>query len=328
MFTCRDYSAPKITQKDCRRLQRKLEVANAEEFDVLFEYLIESFAERAVDQFGNYLCQKLYEYANVTKRTKLLLLIEEKVVEIACNCYGTRVIQKIVQASTDKSLCLYLEKILSPHAFCFCTDQHACHIIQKCLALWSPNDCEFIFKAVLGNCEPVCCNRWGCCIYQRCIDRSGTSCKMLLAAAVCQKANALICDPFGNYALQYVIDLEVGYFVDAVTEKLLENHNDMITYACHKFGSNVVEKCIRMAKRENRTRLIEAIVENSSSLLNDSFGNYVLQTALDFAESGQRQSLVKIVELRLPLIEHTPHGKKLYSKIYREIRLPKSQILR
>ena len=83
----------------------------------------------------------------------------------------------------------------------------------------------------------------------------------------------------------------------------------------------------------NRTRL--------EKLLRDSYGNYcvqvrpsiiplalhvqggltvgiVLQTALDYAEPGQRVLLVEGIRPVLPLIRNTPYGKRIQNKLQRE----------
>jgi hypothetical protein len=60
----------------------------------------------------------------------------------------------------------------------------------------------------------------------------------------------------------------------------------------------------------NRTRL--------EKLLRDSYGNYCVQTALDYAEPAQRALLVEGIRPVLPLIRNTPYGKRIQNKLQRE----------
>jgi hypothetical protein len=60
----------------------------------------------------------------------------------------------------------------------------------------------------------------------------------------------------------------------------------------------------------NRTRL--------EKLLRDSYGNYCVQTALDYAEPTQRALLVEGIRPVLPLIRNTPYGKRIQNKLQRE----------
>lgn len=57
-----------------------------------------------------------------------------------------------------------------------------------------------------------------------------------------------------------------------------------------RFSSNVVEKCIRVADVEIRKLLVVEVLNRSrlEKLLRDSYGNYVVQTILDYCDVQQR----------------------------------------
>jgi hypothetical protein len=61
-------------------------------------------------------------------------------------------------------------------------------------------------------------------------------------------------------------------------------------YANGRFSSNVVEKCIRVADSEVRKNLVGEVLNRSrlEKLLRDSYGNYVIQTILDYCDPAQR----------------------------------------
>jgi len=88
----------------------------------------------------------------------------------------------------------------------------------------------------------------------------------------------------------------------------------------HKFSSNVIEKCIRVAEHGTRKMLIEELLNRSrlEKLLRDSYGNYCVQTALDYADPTQRALLVEGIRPVLPLIRNTPYGKRIQNKLQRE----------
>lgn len=87
-----------------------------------------------------------------------------------------------------------------------------------------------------------------------------------------------------------------------------------------KFSSNVIEKCIRVAEHSTRKMLIEELLNRTrlEKLLRDSYGNYCVQTALDYAEPAQRAMLVEGIRPVLPLIRNTPYGKRIQNKLQRE----------
>lgn len=50
-------------------------------------------------------------------------------------------------------------------------------------------------------------------------------------------------------------------------------------------------------------------------LLRDSYANYVVQTAMDYADPETKGRLVEAIRPLLPLVRQTPHGRRIQSKI-------------
>lgn len=67
--------------------------------------------------------------------------------------------------------------------------------------------------------------------------------------------------------------------------------------ADRRFSSNVVEKCIRVADPEIRKNLVGEVLNRSrlEKLLRDSYGNYVIQTILDYCDANQRMLVSKVI---------------------------------
>lgn len=60
----------------------------------------------SLDPFGNYLCQKLLEFANDEQRTVLVNNAAPELVKIALNQHGTRALQKMIEfISTRNQVC-------------------------------------------------------------------------------------------------------------------------------------------------------------------------------------------------------------------------------
>ncbi|KAL4250611.1 hypothetical protein AB1N83_014074 [Pleurotus pulmonarius] len=123
-------------------------------------------------------------------------------------------------------------------------------------------------------------------------------------------------DPYGNYVVQYILDLNDSRFSDAVIRQFQGN---VCALSVQKFSSNVIEKCVRLAEHSTRKMLIEEFLKRSrlEKLLRDSYGNYCVQTALDYAEPNQRALLVEGIRPVLPLIRNKPYGKRIQNKLQR-----------
>jgi hypothetical protein len=138
-----------------------------------------------------------------------------------------------------------------------------------------------------------------------------------LVNEITYNALTLVQDPYGNYVVQYILDLNDNRFSDAVIRQFTGN---VCALSVQKFSSNVIEKCVRVAEHSTRKILIEELLNRTrlEKLLRDSYGNYCVQTALDYAEPGQRALLVEGIRPVLPLIRNTPYGKRIQNKLQRE----------
>ena len=190
-------------------------------------------------------------------------------------------------------------------------DLNGNHVIQKCLNRLVPADNQFIYNAVAVHCVEVATHRHGCCVLQRCIDHASEQQRAQLVTEITYHALTLVQDPYGNYVsltswfcdfsailltspfnvecqvVQYILDLNDNRFSDAVIRQFMGN---VCALSVQKFSSNVIEKCIRVAEHNTRKALIEELLNRSrlEKLLRDSFGNYCVQTALDYSEPSQR----------------------------------------
>jgi hypothetical protein len=99
-------------QHGCRYLQKKLEEGNPQYVEMIFRethsHVVELMTGKLrknlirlwltqLDPFGNYLCQKLLEFANHEQRTILVNTAAPRLVDIALNQHGTRALQKMIE---------------------------------------------------------------------------------------------------------------------------------------------------------------------------------------------------------------------------------------
>ncbi|WFC96941.1 hypothetical protein MBRA1_003607 [Malassezia brasiliensis] len=307
---CRD-------QYGCRFLQKKLEENVPAQCDLIFRETFPYFAELMTDPFGNYLCQKLLEYCTDAQRDQIVDAIAPDLVTISLNMHGTRAVQKTIDFLSTPAQTQTIIAALRRNVVTLIKDLNGNHVIQKCLNRLAPEDSQFIYDAVAQKCVDVATHRHGCCVMQRCIDHATDAQRLQLVNEITCHALPLVQDPFGNYVVQYVLDLNDPPFNEAVTQQFLQH---VCVLSAQKFSSNVIEKCIRVAEPASRKLLIDELIDEArlESLLRDSFANYVVQTALDYAEPAQRAQLVNCIRPILPAIRNTPYGKRIQSKLQRD----------
>ncbi|CAJ2511087.1 Uu.00g067120.m01.CDS01 [Anthostomella pinea] len=301
-------------QHGCRYLQKQLENRLPEQVHMIWMETNQHVVELMTDPFGNYLCQKLLEYCTDDERTVLIQNAATDMVRIALNQHGTRALQKMIEFVTTQTHVQIIIEALRYRVVELIQDLNGNHVIQKCLNKLSVTDAEFIFSAVGNHCIEVGTHRHGCCVLQRCIDHATGAQKAWLVSRITEHAYRLVQDPFGNYVVQYIIDLNEPNF----TEPLVREFSGKISQLSrHKFSSNVVEKCLRCGQDESKDMIVNELLTQGEMerLLRDSFGNYVVQTALDHATYIMKHQLVEAIRPMLPGIRGTPHGRRLAGKI-------------
>lgn len=192
-----------------------------------------------LDPFGNYLCQKLLEFSNDDQRTALIRNAAPQMVTIALNQHGTRALQKMIEFIHTPEQISTIISALSFQVVPLIQDLNGNHVIQKCLNHLQPQDAQFIFTAVGNNCMAVGTHRHGCCVLQRCIDHASGDQKSELIRQITENSIDLVQDPFGNYVVQYILDLHQPSFTQPLCLKFV---GKIVPLSKQKFSSNVIEK--------------------------------------------------------------------------------------
>jgi hypothetical protein len=271
----------------------------------------------------------MIEVASEEHLGNIIDTIAPDLAHIALNMHGTRSTQKLIDCLEKPEQMEALTMALAPHIVSLVQDLHGNHVIQKCLNKLTHEQNQFIYNSVKKNCIEVASHRHGCCVLQRCIDHASPQQKVQLVDEITSHALALVQDPFGNYVVQYVLELQDKSFSDALIRRFLGN---VCLLSVQKFSSNVMEKAIRSADADLRRTLVEELLSKDrlDKLLRDSYANYVVQTALDYADAKQRQEvpckwkrltflqLVDCIMPLLPAIRNTPYGKRIENKLRRE----------
>ncbi|KAF2855290.1 ARM repeat-containing protein [Plenodomus tracheiphilus IPT5] len=301
-------------QHGCRFLQKKLEDRNLEHIQIIFEETNPHVVELMTDPFGNYLCQKLLEFCNDEQRNILVRNASPAMVSIALNQHGTRALQKMIEYISTEEQTQTIIQALSGQVVDLIQDLNGNHVIQKCLNHLKPVEAQFIFDAVGEHCVTVGTHRHGCCVLQRCIDHAAGYQKIDLVRRITQNAFNLVQDPFGNYVVQYILDLSDPNFTTPMCKSF---EGKIAELSKQKFSSNVIEKCIRCANMDAKALMIHELLdlEELEMLMRDQYGNYVIQTALEFAPGELALHLIEAMRPILPSIRATPYGRRIMAKV-------------
>jgi len=314
-------------QVGCRLVQQALDEEGPMAATLILNEGLPFWGEAMVDPFGNYLFQKILERITAEERIMLVKTVSTRLVNASLNLHGTRSVQKIVElctkdeenaksssdkdgAANEETAADVLTKALTPAAARLCIDSHGNHVIQRILLKLGHKHSKFVFDAVAESVGDVARHRHGCCVIQRCLDSPPGPARSNLVCRIVDKSLELMQDAYGNYVVQYVLDVCSDDDVHAVCESVVGKVNLL---AIQKFSSNVMEKCLERCSDRVKEHYMQELSdpERIRELMMDPFGNYVVQRALSVATHTQA---VRLVEAMRPhLIAQspgTPNGQR------------------
>ncbi|KAL4561017.1 hypothetical protein LXL04_033177 [Taraxacum kok-saghyz] len=302
-------------QQGCRSLQKKFSEGTREDLEIIFREVIDHVVELMTDPFGNYLVQKLLEVCDNHQHMQILRVITRKpgdLVRISCDMHGTRAVQKVVETLKTREQCSMVVSALKPGIVGLMKNMNGNHVAQRFLQYLKPEFNEFLFEAASMKCIELATDRHGCCVLQKCLSHSDGEPRRRLIREITSNALILSQDPYGNYVVQYVFEVQLPWATSAILDQLEGNYGDL---SMQKYSSNVVEKCLKNAREERRICIINELMNNPrlDQIMQDPYGNYVIQAALRSSKGALREALVDAIKPHVPALRTSPYGKKVLS---------------
>ncbi|XP_057964897.1 pumilio homolog 12-like [Malania oleifera] len=296
-------------QHGCRFLQKIVEEGTPREIQFVFSEVTESLCELMVNPFGNSLVQKILEKSNEEMIGEFLLCVvkdEAAFRKICLDTHGTRGIQKLLDCLSTADQIGLMVAALKRITVTLTTNLNGQHVIQHCLKLFSRPNTEPLLLEIAANCVDIAIDKSGCCALQQCVAHARGEARDRLLAQVVSNAVFLSGNPYGNYVVQYAVGMKIPFVTRKIVTKL---GGKFARLSMDKYGSNVVEKCLRESDERVSDDIIAEIIStpNVSLLFLDPYANYVVQSALAVSKGWTHKALVKLIE---------EHQNSLHSHLY------------
>ncbi|KAI9863830.1 MAG: hypothetical protein M1813_003482 [Trichoglossum hirsutum] len=261
------------------------------------------------DQHGCRYLQKRLEERDPNHVQMIFLETNQHVVELMTDPFGNYLCQKLLEFSNDEQRTVLVNNA-APQLVKIALNQHGTRALQKMIEFIStPEQVQTIIHALQDKVVALIQDLNGNHVIQKCLNRLSAE-----DAQISMNAFALVQDPFGNYVVQYILDLGETSYSEPLIQRFLGH---ISTLSKQKFSSNVIEKAIRVAEAPTKRQMIEEMLNphELEKMLRDSYANYVVQTAMDWADPDTRQNLIDNIRPLLPAIRTTPYGRRIQSKI-------------
>lgn len=298
------------TQMGSRILQNYLQKTPSAILNLLFEEIYEHINVLLLDPYANYFCLKLFCYLGQQERLAYLSLITKNIVTFSVNKIATYPIQCIIGSlvtNAEKELLMeHIDKNIKKLSL----DIYGTHVIEKIIMCLEPEYCRNIIKFILDNYTFLANHVNGLCLAKKILmlqyKKENFS---ILKQILIDHCLELIENPYGNYALQIVIDYWEHNDVIEIISQLLGHCTEL---SMMKYSSNVIERCLQKSEVFLEKFITETCFTSNTvgALIKNNYGNYVIQTALKTARNGMKIALINAIENNLNILGE----KKLINK--------------
>jgi hypothetical protein len=272
-------AAAACTPRGRHMLVGALRQQHTDKIQAIFEELAPHVGNIVMDAQGGHVIRTMVEFLNEQQVAGLVeFLTPELVLTIATSSQNTRrVLQTLFERHRTPALQPVVD-VIATHAIALSTTQQ------------------------------------GCIAVMRCMEHSPDLHKAQVLQALQPQLAALTMDPYGNYVVQAVLQYFPNDVACEVLEKAFAGH--WIALSCNKFASNVMEKFIQASPPMTRKTILDELVHTAEALgtlMQDGFGNFVLQQIIDTCTTGTEYR--KMSEKIRPLLTVSPFGHKIEAKL-------------
>jgi hypothetical protein len=310
-----------VSQNGCAAAQVRLETATEEERGRMFAAVLCDLRNLATQTYSALFLHKLVETIGEQCHGQLLYSLDvgTTFVDIASAQAGAHTLQRLMDLLRDSQAQANFCRMITNRVVALANHPNGCHVVLRAISNRVAVDKAELVTSITRNCVVIATNKQGCCVLQRAIEWLPESLREHVIDAVIAHELDLVQDAFGNYVVQHLLDRKDDKLIKRAIQPLLHS---IAGLACDKFGSNVIEKCMRVSHPSIKQLLIDEVTDPSvlPRLLQDSYANYVIQTAISSSSEDQFQQLHAAIRPNFASLKHSPYGVRVEAKIQRRLK--------
>lgn len=315
------------TQQGSKYLQRFLNDGATDIIHLILREVEPALPTLMCDKYANYLCSEVFSACDHEFRKRMLDRIAPRLAQIASDKRGTHALQALIQvlgdnmkddpANTREEQLKFVEA-LSVDLVHVAKDPNGTHAIQKTIQCFHYPSTSMVFEQAIENFMELANHPHGLCVLKVCISNCPRDHRPNLLRELSSHALELVQSPYGNYAIQHVLE-EYGWEECATVLEALRSHYAHLSV--QKYSSNVVEKILVLGPSAIRKDLIDELIhaDRMSVLVSSVYGQYVVKRALEVSEEIHVHDLVNSISSHLGQVAN----RRLRSKWERMINHPR-----
>jgi len=217
--------------------------------------------------------------ASFTDKNMVFVEIYPSALPLMTDVFGNYVIQKFFEYGTVEHIRLLGETLIG-HVLSLSLQMYGCRVIQKALEVISPTQQSQLVKELEGHVVECIKDQNGNHVIQKVIEQVPTQYTQFIVDTFINKVHQLATHPYGCRVIQ----------------RILEHHYGSLNSSGDDKRRNL------MSPRNPSHLILKEILHYTMSLVQDQYGNYVIQHILEHGRPQDRHQIIsqvkgKIVQL-------------------------------
>lgn len=284
------------TQRGAKEIEKYLKKSPNECITILVNILNVNLTKIMTDIYGNYFCQKIIKTSTPAQVLQMLNYIQKDFIMIAKDYSGTHVLQALLDAISLPEHEKIILNSIKGSEMDMAYDNNATHVLQKIIQCIPEERRTELNLIILADIKNLSLDSNGICLVKKFIaSNKSPENKKLIAKIITENCLEIAQNPFGNYAIQYILDTWEEKDCIDVINIIIEN---ICSLSKQKFSSNVVEKIIELINDEKRKKIFDEFFNETKilGLLKNKYGKYVLQKSVKCMNEEQKQNFIQLLE--------------------------------
>jgi len=200
-----------------------------------------------------------------------------------------------------------------PSAFPLMTDVFGNYVIQKFFEYGTSEHIRLLGETLVGNVLSLSLQMYGCRVIQKALEVISPTQQSQLVKELEGHVVECIKDQNGNHVIQKVIEQVPAQYTQFIVDTFI---NKVFSLATHPYGCRVIQRILehhygtinnyddkrRISNRNPSNLILKEILHHTMSLVQDQYGNYVIQHIIEHGRPQDRHQIIsqvkgKIVQL-------------------------------
>ncbi|WFD30040.1 mRNA binding protein puf3 [Malassezia sp. CBS 17886] len=218
-----------------------------------------------------------------------------RLVEVSTDQHGSRLIQERLGRCTQEERDLVFSELFA-EARRLMTDVFGNYVIQKLFEYGSAEQVQALGEQLEGHVLALSLGTYGCRVVQKAFEHVGVAEKVRLSQELVP------------YVLDCVRDQNANHVVQKVLEQVPSTHLDFVAHAfsghvpalaSHCYSCRVLQRIFAYCSEAQRRPLLHEMHQDTLRLMQDQYGNYVIQWVLQRGEPRDRAEIVRKAKTHL-----------------------------